>query len=374
MMRNIFLSIIIFVMITSLNGAVYGNGDQQISVMLEKSAVLINIVDDNGKNVGHGSGFLITKDGFIGTNYHVIKDAVKQGYTIIAVFEKSRKTIKAEVRNWDEKIDFAVIKVDRINGADYKPLILGDSDKVGMLAKIYTAGYPITDDLKIQTGYVNASHNRKGNDYFDISILIDHGNSGGPVIDEKGRLIGICVAYQSDARSVNLAIKINNVKKIIDDAYVVKKIAFPIQKKQTILSSDGRYTDNGDGTITDKKMGLMWAKLDSYADLGKCLDWDGSKSYVSGLLSGGYSDWRLPTIGELKGIYEQSKTNTAFSSQYGVVHIDTIFARGGAYGYWSTEEAGECCASTLLFNNGLVSQNTRDYCISKGVRAVRRGH
>ena len=65
-------------------------------------------------------------------------------------------------------------------------------------------------------------------------------------------------------------------------------------------SSDGRFIDHGDATVTDTETNLMWTKKDIYADTGDCMDWNASRSYVSGLSTGGYTDWRLPTANELK--------------------------------------------------------------------------
>ncbi|MBF0541028.1 MAG: caspase family protein [Nitrospirae bacterium] len=145
----------------------------------------------------------------------------------------------------------------------------------------------------------------------------------------------------------------------------------PPPKKQGRPSTDGRYIDNEDGTITDTRSGLMWGRLDSFADLGKCLDWNMSKSYVKGLKTGGYSDWRLPTVKELRELYEQSKTNKDFSGD--AIYIDLIFASGGAHGYWSSEESGACCARPVGFHTGLALDTPKDRCFNLGVRPVRSG-
>ncbi len=144
---------------------------------------------------------------------------------------------------------------------------------------------------------------------------------------------------------------------------------------QGTSSSDGRYIDHGDGTITDSNAGLMWTKKDSYADLGKCFDWNASKSYVSGLSTGGYTDWRLPTVNELKAIYEKSKSSNVMTydrdSKY-PLHLDSIFADGAAYWYWSSETVGSSRARNVSFYNGTVYKDARDHCTYGGVRAVRR--
>lgn len=141
------------------------------------------------------------------------------------------------------------------------------------------------------------------------------------------------------------------------------------------VAEGDHYTDNGDETITDTKTGLMWTKKDSFADLGKCLDWNDSKSYVSELRTGSHSDWRLPTLKELETIYERTKSNvmTYDNNKQYPLHLDSIFANGAAYGYWSSNTAGSCCALSLVFYYGNVLKEQRTYCNDGGVRAVRKG-
>jgi hypothetical protein len=139
-------------------------------------------------------------------------------------------------------------------------------------------------------------------------------------------------------------------------------------------SSDSRYCVHGDGTVTDTRTGLMWTQKDSYASLGKCLNWEESKSYVSSLRAGGHSDWRLPTVEELKGIYESGKRVLAFNNDSkSPLKLDSVFVGGGAYWYWSSELAGACCAGLVGFHSGAVLESSRNGCRDAGVRAVRRG-
>ena len=141
------------------------------------------------------------------------------------------------------------------------------------------------------------------------------------------------------------------------------------KRKSGRRSSDGRYIDHEDGTITDTKTGLMWTKKDSYADLGKCLDWNKSRSYVSSLTTGGYNDWRMPTVEELKSIYEKSKNNKTYSGD--TIHSDPIFASGGGHYYWSSETKGSSRAREVFFHYGSAGDSNRDDCSNGGVRAVR---
>lgn len=71
-----------------------------------------------------------------------------------------------------------------------------------------------------------------------------------------------------------------------------------------LQNSKGRFVANGDGTINDKRTGLMWCTLDSQLELAKCLNYESAVQYVQDLKTGGYEDWRLPTLKELAGIYK----------------------------------------------------------------------
>ena len=148
-----------------------------------------------------------------------------------------------------------------------------------------------------------------------------------------------------------------------------KKFEFFVKLRQPVFSSDGRFIDHRDGTITDTETGLMWTREDSYVHLGRYLNWEQSKSYVDELNTGGYTDWRLPTAAELKKIYEIKKSNTDKDGD--IIHIDSVFSPGGTFWYWSSEEQGKCCAKVVLFIDGSIIKNDRMFSYERGVRAVR---
>ncbi len=82
-----------------------------------------------------------------------------------------------------------------------------------------------------------------------------------------------------------------------------------------------RFVGNADGTVTDRVTGLTWCQLDSFLDLGRCITYRSAKAYVQTLTTGGHSDWRLPTAGELAAIYKNSP----------------FFPGSGAPWYWTSE-------------------------------------
>jgi hypothetical protein len=136
-------------------------------------------------------------------------------------------------------------------------------------------------------------------------------------------------------------------------------------------------TDNKDGTITDQN-GLMWTQKDSYADLGRCLNWYQSYDYVKSLKTGGHSDWRMPTSWEMYGIYDETIENILAwdHDPENPLHLNTLFADGAAYWYWSGEKQDtdltDCCAPSFYFVTGLSNVRRLSMCMNGGVRAVRK--
>ena len=84
-----------------------------------------------------------------------------------------------------------------------------------------------------------------------------------------------------------------------------------------------RFVANGDGTVTDSTSGLMWSVLDSHQEIGNCVNYDSAVAYVENLETGGYHDWRLPSAGDLAGIYKKKP----------------FFPNSGSAWYWTSETA-----------------------------------
>ena len=135
--------------------------------------------------------------------------------------------------------------------------------------------------------------------------------------------------------------------------------------------------DNGDGTLTETKTRLMWAQKDSYADLGKCLNWYKAKEYVENLRTGGHTDWRLPMVFEYGMIYDNTKENIMAwdHDPNQPLALSKQFADGAAYWYWSAEynknDLADCCTRTAYFVTGRAFWRNLSNCTNGGVRAVR---
>ncbi len=139
-------------------------------------------------------------------------------------------------------------------------------------------------------------------------------------------------------------------------------------------SSDKRFVDNGNQTITDTKSRLMWAKMDSYLHTGHWISWNEANKYVADLNEkgfAGYYDWKMPTVNELKNLYEADKFNSAQVGKEMNIHIDPIFAKNGGGSSWALEKNGAFNAQGVIFNHGRSFSAPRKSRTRKAVRAVR---
>ena len=169
------------------------------------------------KQEGTGSGVIISPDGYIVTNNHVIKDASELEVTL-----ENKKTYRAELIGTDPNSDVAVLKIEA-SGLPY--LTFGDSDQIELGEWVLAIGNPYNLGTTVTAGIVSAKgRDLKGNKRIDNFIqtdaVVNPGNSGGALVDEKGDLIGINTMIFSMNGSYigySFAIPSNNVRKIVDD-------------------------------------------------------------------------------------------------------------------------------------------------------------
>jgi Do/DeqQ family serine protease len=165
------------------------------------------------KSTSLGSGFVITEDGYIVTNDHVIKNADS-----ISVKMSDKKTYKAKIVGSDPKTDIAVIKIDAKN---LKPLKFGNSDalKIGQWA--IAVGNPFGLNGTLTVGVISAK-GRSGlgietyEDFIQTDASINPGNSGGPLLNIYGEVIGINTAIVASGQGIGFAIPATMAKPIIE--------------------------------------------------------------------------------------------------------------------------------------------------------------
>ena len=134
-----------------------------------------------------GSGFIISKDGYILTNFHVVKDADE-----ITVRLNDRRELEAKVIGLDEATDLALLKVDAKNLPTVK---LGNSEKLEVGEWVVAIGSPFGFDYSVTAGIVSAKGRSLPNDnyvpFIQTDVAINPGNSGGPLFNLNGEVVGI---------------------------------------------------------------------------------------------------------------------------------------------------------------------------------------
>ncbi|MBK8000610.1 MAG: trypsin-like peptidase domain-containing protein [Verrucomicrobia bacterium] len=149
-----------------------------------KSVVVIQHFGRDGKEDGVGAGFVISPDGLIATSLHVIGEA----RPISVQFPDGSQREVTEVHAWDRKFDLAII---RVKGERLPALAIGDSDALRQGAAVIALGNPVGLKHSVVQGVLSARREVEGNEMLQVAIPIEPGNSGGPLLDLKGRVQGV---------------------------------------------------------------------------------------------------------------------------------------------------------------------------------------
>ena len=184
-------------------------------------------IPENAKLISGGSGFLIDTKGYILTNAHVLK-----GSGAVVVNSKGQE-FNATIANIDMEKDLAILK---INDSDYEPLrsipysIRKGNTEMG--EQIFTLGYP-RNDIVYGEGYLSARTGYNSDSLtYQVQISANPGNSGGPVFNNNGEVIGILSTRQAQVEGVAFAVKSKNIFRMVDELKSsdtsMEKIKLPI--------------------------------------------------------------------------------------------------------------------------------------------------
>ena len=173
------------------------------------------------RSIGSGSSVCVSTEGFFVTNHHVVAGAGLGGNVRLVVDsgQKSQRVLEARIIKLDEERDLALLKADGAAGLVAIPL--GTDDQLVETMPLAAFGYPFGRMLAADKGYPSVSVNtgtvtalrRKGDELemIQLDASVNPGNSGGPVVDKKGGLIGIIVSGMAIAR-LNFAIPVSRVR------------------------------------------------------------------------------------------------------------------------------------------------------------------
>lgn len=216
----------------TLNGSeIYTLGCEQ-AVGVTTTVVTENFFGLQTQNAVAGSGFIISEDGYIMTNYHVIEYAAAYDYEL-TVMTAAGEEHKASVVGYNVDNDIAVIKIE---ATDLSPVTFGNSDNIQVGEQVYAIGNPLGElSFSQSTGAISALDRVISTDastsinMFQFDAAVNSGNSGGPLYNSKGEVIGVVTAkYKaSGVEGLGFAVPINDAvaiaQQLIENGYVTGK-------------------------------------------------------------------------------------------------------------------------------------------------------
>jgi len=220
-----------------------GNGFTPSRIYTARSPGVVTVFaffDNADEQEAQGSGFVVTPSGYILTSAHVVTDVVEsahpsEAHEVFIAF-KDRDRVKAKIVGWDGYDDVALLKIDPAA----HPLVtvpLGDSSRVRPGDPVAAMGSPFGNEDSIAVGVVSAIHRSinsltssfKVVDAIQTDAPITHGNSGGPLFDARGRVIGINAQIRSEsggAEGVGFAVPINAAKRSMNQLIATGQVVY----------------------------------------------------------------------------------------------------------------------------------------------------
>lgn len=253
-----------------------------------KSVVFIRRITP-GRETALGTGFLVSSDGLIYTNQHVIqsKDATAKG-TVVLVGVPSRED--PDDLDWfpaaiafnppaEANLDFAVLKIEAAPGYGAFPALAMSYDKLDLGAGVAVIGYPFVQEnlavLSFNKGSVSSTRVQFGGKrYYQTDAAVNPGNSGGPLLNRRGEAVGVVTFKEFKADNIGFALNLNEIKSAaaLDAAKIAQchptpgpvslsELRLPASispRAANWLSVDSRVREEADRLVLDKNGGPYW--------------------------------------------------------------------------------------------------------------------
>jgi S1-C subfamily serine protease len=224
-----------------------GNGFDPARLYRERAAGVVTIYaffgnEQTATSASQGSGFVVSPKGYVLTSSHVITNAGEGGKSVHAASHvyvefADRDRVSARVVGWDVFDDVGVLKVDP-KEHPVAPVPLGESSAVVVGEPVAAIGAPFGNADSLATGVVSAVHRSIDSltssfsvpDAIQTDAPINHGNSGGPLFDARGRVIGINAQIRSDsgnAEGVGFAVPIDAARRSMEQLIATGRVVYP---------------------------------------------------------------------------------------------------------------------------------------------------
>jgi len=178
---------------------------EQIYKKVSGAVVVIHAYDYNEELASQGSGVIINDEGYLVTNYHLLK-----GNERVEVLHNKKIIQYSDIIGIDVERDILILKIE---SGKIPAIKIGDSKTINIGEKVYAIGSPLGFENTISEGIISGLRNYDefGGKFIQITASISHGSSGGAVVNDKGELIGISTLTAMEGQNLNFAIPIDDV-------------------------------------------------------------------------------------------------------------------------------------------------------------------
>ncbi|MEZ5125959.1 MAG: trypsin-like peptidase domain-containing protein [Thermoleophilia bacterium] len=217
----------------------YAEGVVEVLATFSQSSASGPFGASSGSSQALGSGFVVSADGSIMTSAHVVSDNGVVAESVSVVFKDDglgMKSVDATIVGVDETSDVALLKVDPSKTPDLVPLVLGDSSAVSPGEEVVAIGNPLGYDFSVTSGIVSAVHRNLESPNGSVipngiqtDAAINSGNSGGPLFNAQGQVIGINeqIATESGGNEgLGFAVPINTAEKVMEQLQASGKVTY----------------------------------------------------------------------------------------------------------------------------------------------------
>jgi len=181
---------------------------EKIAAAARKSIAVVTVTGRDGKREGLGTGFVISADGLIATNLHVIGEARP-----ISVQLDGKTYDVTHVHATDRAADLAIVRID---AKELTPLPLGDATKVAQGATVIALGNPLGLERSVVAGVLSGQREIDGRGMLQLAMPVERGNSGGPVVDLQGTVQGIVTMKSAITDNLGFAVPVNSLRPLLD--------------------------------------------------------------------------------------------------------------------------------------------------------------
>lgn len=249
------------------------------------SVFMLEVYSSRNQKIGVGSGFLAFDHTTLVTNYHVIED----GAYIVAISDDQDQYYITKIITSDKDMDIAILRFDQFIEA--APLELVDSANLKRSQPVVAIGSPAGLMNTISMGNISRFYKKDGHDWIQFTAPISSGSSGGALLNDQGKVIGITTATYASTQNINMAVKAENVIKLYENAkghsstdinktaganspVVVQPVSNNASEQNIVYITPGgqKYHNNPSCSKmkSPQKMDLMEAIEKGYEPCGKC--------------------------------------------------------------------------------------------------------